>query len=192
MAASVPTKQPCINCDKGGGVASCGGCQQWFCAKHFNEHRQELALEIDNLGEEHDLLQHDLIQIDDAHDLLSYVDDWEQTSMMKIQATAEQARRDIRQYLNDNKEQMKRSLNQVTDELKSVRQSDDYTEIELKKWLIQMKEIRMMLDKPSTIHVTDNTNPQSIIHLIQVKQNDTTDKTARSSEITEDVIRQSR
>jgi hypothetical protein len=55
-----------------------------------------------------------------------------------------------------------------------------------------MKEIRMMLDKPSTIHVTDNTNPQSIIHLIQVKQNDTTDKTERSSEITEDVIRQSR
>lgn len=178
MASSVTSKQPCVKCDKGGGVATCSGCQQWFCAKHFNTHRQELATEMDHLGEEHDLLHRDLSQNDDAHEMLSRVRDWEQRSIMKIQAAAEQARMDIQKYLEHNKQQMQISLSRVTDELRSCRQSDDYTEIDLMKWLKQMKEIREMLDKPSNIHIGDDHDPQSVIHLIQVKQNETRDRNA--------------
>jgi hypothetical protein len=180
--ASVTAKQPCIKCDKGGGVATCGGCQQWFCAKHFNEHRQALATGMDNLGQEHDLLQRDLIQDNDAHDLLSYVNDWEQKSIKKIEEAADRARIDVRKYLDYNKHQLQTSLDQVTHELKFGRQSDDYTEIDLKKWMEKMKEIREMLEKPSTIRIVDDDDAQSIIHLIQVQQSETTDKAVRSSE----------
>jgi hypothetical protein len=179
--ASVTAKRPCIKCDKGG-VATCGGCQQWFCAKHFNEHRQELATGMDNLGQEHDLLQRDLIQDNDAHDLLSYVNDWEQKSIKKIEEAAELARIDVRKYLDYNKHQLQTSLDQVTDELKLGRQSDDYTEIDLKKWMGKVKEIQEMLEKPSTIRIVDDDDTQSIIHLIRVQQSETTDKAVRSLE----------
>ncbi|CAF3829410.1 unnamed protein product [Rotaria sp. Silwood1] len=170
--ASVTAKQLCIKCDKGGGVATCGGCQQWFCVKHFNEHRQELAIGMDNLGEEHDLLQRDLTQGNAMHDLVSYVNDWEQKSITKIQAVAEQARIDIQKYLDHKKQQLKTSLNQVANELKSSRQSDGYTEIDLKKWMEQVKQIREMLENPSTIRIIDSNDVQSIIHLIQDHMSD--------------------
>ena len=184
MASSVTNKQPCVKCDKGGGVATCGGCQQWFCAKHFNEHRQELGAEMDHLGEEHDLLQRDLSQNDNVQDLLSCVSDWEQKSIQKIQAAAEQARMDIQKHLDYNKQQMQISLGRMTDELRSSRQSDDYTEIDLKKWLERIKELREMLDKPSSVRIIDDNDLQSTIHLIQVKQTDTMNRTANSSENT--------
>ncbi|CAF1470610.1 unnamed protein product [Rotaria sordida] len=180
--ASVTVKQPCTKCDKGGGVATCGGCQQCLCVKHFNEHRQELATEIDNLGEERDLLQRNLIEDIAAYDFSSYVNDWEQKSIAKIQAAAEQARIDIQKYLDDKKQQLKTSLAQVTDELKLGRQSNDYTEIDLKKWMEQMKQIRETLENPSTILIIDDNNTESIIHLIQVKQTETTDRAIRSLE----------
>ena len=131
-------------------------------------------------------------QNDDAHKLLSFVSDWEQNSIMKIQAAAEQARMDIRKYLDYNKQQMQISRGRVTDELKSCRQSDDYTEIDLKKWLKQMIEIREMLDKPSNIRISDDNDLQSVIHLIQVKQTETSDRTARSPEDTASVTRAGR
>ena len=58
----------------------------------------------------------------------------------------------------------------MTDELKASLQSDDYTEIDLKKWLEQLKEIRKMLENPSNIQIIDDNDPQSTIYLIQVKQ----------------------
>jgi len=170
MASSVTNKQPCVKCDKGGGIAMCSGCQQWFCIKHFNEHRQELAIEMDHVGEEHNLLQRDLSQNNHEHDLLSHVNDWEQKSIAKIQTTAEQVRIDIQKYLDNNKQQRRTFLDRLTDELKASLQSDDYTETDLKKWLEQLKEIRKMLENPSNIQIIDDNDPQSTIYLIQVKQ----------------------
>ena len=39
-----------------------------------------------------------------------------------------------------------------------------------------------MLDKPSNIHIGDDTDLQSVIHLIQVKQNESSDRKATSLE----------
>ena len=189
MASSVTSKQSCIKCDKGRGVATCGGCQQWFCAKHFNEHRQELSTEIDHLGEEHDLLQRDLSQNDNPHDLLACINDWEQKSIVKIQTAAEQARMDIQKYVDYHRQQIQINLRQITSELKSSRESDDYTEIDLKKWLEQMKEIQEMLHKPSNVRLIDDIDQQSVIHLIRVTQTETMNKTARSSEDITDVTK---
>lgn len=189
MASSVTSKQSCIKCDKGRGVATCGGCQQWFCAKHFNEHRQELSTETDHLGEEHDLLQRDLSQNDNPHDLLACINDWEQKSIVKIQTAAEQARMDIQKYVDYHRQQIQINLRQITSELKSSRESDDYTEIDLKKWLEQMKEIQEMLHKPSNVRLIDDIDQQSVIHLIRVTQTETMNKTARSSEDITDVTK---
>ncbi|CAF1468943.1 unnamed protein product [Adineta ricciae] len=169
MATSVTCKQPCIKCDKAGGIASCAGCQQWFCIKHFSEHRQELSMEMDHLSEEHDLIQQDLLESKNIEDrLLVNINDWEQKSIEKIQIAAEQARIDVKKYLDDKKQQMTVSLHQITKELQSGRQSDDYTEVELKKWLKQIKELQELLNKPSSIRMSDDHDSQSSIHLIRI------------------------
>ena len=173
--ASVRIRQPCIKCQKGSGTASCGGCEQWFCTKHFVEHRQELSIQIDHIGQEHDLLQRDLIQENITHPLLSRIDQWEQKSIQKIKQAAEEARTKLQTFLADTKDQMKTSLGQVTNELQSSRESDDYTEIELDKWMEQLKELRLMTEEPTTIEIVDDDadQTQSLIRLVLVRQNQT-------------------
>ncbi|CAF2498712.1 unnamed protein product [Rotaria sp. Silwood2] len=178
MASSV-SKQPCKKCCKSGGIATCGGCEQWFCGKHFNEHRQELALEIDNIEQEHNLLQRDLFEENATNSLLSQIDDWEHKSIKKIQAAAEKARMDLRKYLDHSKQQLKTSLYELAKELQSGRESDDYTEMDLKKWMGQLKELREMLQNPSTIDIIDDNQANSNIRLIGVKQYQTTNKAGR-------------
>lgn len=182
MASSVIYKQPCVKCEKGGGVATCGGCQQWFCTKHFTEHRQELASEMDHLVEEHDLLQQDLSQHDGTHALLSRVNDWEQIAIKRIQAAAEQARADLKNYFDDDRQQLKSSLHPVTEKLKLGRQSDDYTEIDLKHWLKRINEIRQMHETSLAVLIFDSHEPDSIIHLIRVERIDMSKRTSGSTQ----------
>src|ERR1700677_934414 len=98
--ASALLKNPCAKCDKGGGVTTCDGCQQSFCIKHIIEHRQELAIQLDNIGQEHDLFRRDLTQENSAYPLFIRIDEWEQESITKIQVAAEAARADLQQLLD--------------------------------------------------------------------------------------------
>jgi hypothetical protein len=174
--ASALVKQPCIKCPKGAGITTCGGCQQWFCTRHFIEHRQELATQMDQIGQEHDLLQRDMIQENGEHPLLSRINDWEQTSIATIQEAAAQARIDLRKSINHTKNQVKTSLGQVTKQFESSRQSDDYTEMDLNKWIEQLAELRWMLETPSTIEIVDDDQTRPIIRRIQLKERQTTSK----------------
>jgi uncharacterized UBP type Zn finger protein len=180
-SSSSNIKQSCVKCDKGGGIAICSGCQQQFCVKHFIEHRQELATQMDHVGQQHDLLQRDLTTENIEHPLLSRIDDWEQTSIQKIRKAAEEARLNLRKHLDntnlDNiKNQLKTSLDQLTKDFQSSRETDDYTEIELKKWIEQLEELRRQLEKPSTIEMIDDDSTPSMIRLIQFKEHHTTSK----------------
>jgi hypothetical protein len=168
---STTIRQPCIKCGKGLGITTCGGCQQWFCTKHFVEHRQELATKMDHVGQEHDLLQRDLDQENMIHPLLAFVDDWEKKSIKKIKLVAEKARSNLRKHLDNTKDEVKTSLCQVTDDLQSSRESDDYTEVELEKWIKQLKELRTMLETSSPIDILGDDQTQSVIRLIQMKTN---------------------
>jgi uncharacterized UBP type Zn finger protein len=69
--ASAIMKQTCTKCSKGGGIAMCNGCQQSFCIKHFVEHRQELSQQMEDIGQEHDLLRRDMTYEKGTHALSS-------------------------------------------------------------------------------------------------------------------------
>ena len=73
MASSV-AKQPRIKCDKGGGITTCSGCQQWFCTMHFIQHRQELVAYINHACQQDDFLQQNLFQENTPHPLTSSQD----------------------------------------------------------------------------------------------------------------------
>ncbi|UJR15769.1 hypothetical protein I4U23_002703 [Adineta vaga] len=172
-SSSSNIKQCCVKCDKGGGIAICSGCHQQFCIKHFIEHRQELTLEMDQIGQQHDLFRRDLSNELPRHPLLTTIDMWEQESITKIQVTAELARADLQQLLDRTKTEMNISIDKLTTELQSSQELDDYTEIDLAKWKNKLIELRILFDTPVTKDILINNHSESSIHLIKINTSST-------------------
>ncbi|CAF1422106.1 unnamed protein product [Rotaria sordida] len=166
--ATNTAKKPCAKCSKGSGVTTCDGCQQSFCTKHFVEHRHELSQQMTNINQEHDLFRRDLSKESSKHSFLNRIDIWERESINKIQAAAETARTDLQQLLDRTKNDLKTSIEKLTNELNSCQQSDDFTENDLKRWNEQLKELRKNLDIPSTIFIVNDDDMKSSIHLIRI------------------------
>lgn len=167
--AAVTQKKPCSKCDKGGGIFTCDGCQQSFCRKHSDEHRQELAIQMDSLGQELDVFQRDINRDADVHPLLSGIDMWERESINKIQQVAEQARADLDQLMNKKKQELKTTMGKLTNELQSSRESEDYTELDLKKWINQLNELRQELEQSTNTYLVDEADRRSVIRFIKVR-----------------------
>jgi hypothetical protein len=167
-SSSSNVKQSCVKCEKGGGIAICSGCQQQFCVKHFIEHRQEMAIRMDQIGQEHDLLRRDLSKEIPEHPLIARINTWEQESITKIQVTAEVARADLRQLLDRTNNELKISVDKITSELQSSQELDDYTEIELDKWMKKLKELRTVLETPVNSEILFENHSQSSIYLIKI------------------------
>jgi hypothetical protein len=168
MIASATTKKTCAKCNKGGGTAMCYGCERAFCTKHFIEHRQELSQQMDNIGQEHDVLRRDLINEQDTHPLLTCINRWEQESITKIQVAAEVARADLDQLLQTAKNNLKTSVSKMKEELQSSRESDDYAELDINKWTDQLQKLRKLLDGPTTINIDYENDTRLAIRLIKV------------------------
>jgi hypothetical protein len=166
--ASSNIKQSCVKCDKGGGIAICSGCQQQFCVKHFIEHRQELAIQMDQIGQQHDLFRRDLAKEIPDHPLLARIDTWEQESITKIQVTAEVARADLQQLLDHTKNELKISVDKITSEFQSSQELDDYTEIDIEKWMKKLKELRTILETPINGNILSDNLSQASIRLIKI------------------------
>ena len=180
--ASALVKKPCSKCDKGGGVTTCDGCQQSFCIKHIIEHRQELAIQMDNVGQEHDLFRRDLIQENLAHPLFERINEWEQESITKIQVAAEAARADLRQLLDQAKNELKVSADKMTNDMQSCREQEDYTETDLFKWMEKLKELRKLLERQTTIEIVENPDTSASIQMIRVREQQALDASSVTNE----------
>jgi hypothetical protein len=174
-------KKPCSRCDKGGGIFTCDGCQQSFCRKHSDEHRQELGIQMDSIGQEHDTLQRDLDGDSDAHPLLARIDVWERESTKTIKQVAQQARNDLNQLIQQTKQEVKTTMNKLTNELQTSRQSEDYTEMDLKKWINQLNELRQELEQSINTCLLDD--QKSSIRLIKVRNSQSQQSLSSASTI---------
>jgi DNA anti-recombination protein RmuC len=184
--ASANVKQPCSKCDEGFGRNICGGCQQWFCKTHYNEHQEELGKEMNNVSQKHDELHSHLTMdnMDSENPLLVRINKWEQQSINRIRAVANEARTKLKQSFDQIKEETKASLSQVTNELKLSRTSEDYTEIELKLWMDQLESLKQQLENSTQLDLygdTDDYMNASVIPLIELKAHQASSKLMRIS-----------
>jgi hypothetical protein len=145
-----------------------------LCNKHYNEHQEELAKEMDYVTQKnYELLSHlTMKRIDSEHPLLVRINKWEQQSIDRICAVANEARTDLKLTLDQLKPDIKTSLNQVTDQLKISCTSQDYTEIELKCCMDQLKSLKKRLLNPTEIELcgdTDDDKNASVIRLIELR-----------------------
>lgn len=167
--ASINGKKICPTCKKNAGIATCDGCQQCFCSKHFIEHRQELSQQVDNVCQIHDVLIQDLDQTIPKHSLFEQIDKWEQESIGKIQTAAEIARTDLHAFIRSNQQHLKEGVMKITKELQTSREADDYTEIDIEKWTQQIHELRKMSEFSPKISIHEDEMHESCIHLITIR-----------------------
>jgi hypothetical protein len=120
------------------------------------------------INQDHDLFRRDMSKEISKHPFLNRIDTWERESISKIQMTAETARTDLRQLLDQTKIDLKFSVEKLTNELLACQQSDDFTENDLKRWTEQLNQLRKKLDTPVTISIGNDDDTKSSIRLIRV------------------------
>ncbi|UJR17214.1 hypothetical protein I4U23_004109 [Adineta vaga] len=154
MAEAVESKYLCAICNKAAGVFRCEGCQQLFCRKHSTEHSFALSKEMEHIIYHHDLLQQEIanenINIKE-HSLVKKINEWEQESIVKIQITADKARRKFLEAFNDSKKAIQKKLEKVRVQLKASKEMDDYSEKDLNRWLQTLERLKNDLMEPHTV-----------------------------------------
>lgn len=170
MASVKSTKKTCVTCRKAGDVFMCRGCRQIFCPTHVDEHREQVAKDVDKLAEEHELLQRDMNREHEAQLLSSIIDTWEQDSLAKVSQTADTARADLQHWLDRNNAEVKIPFEKITSEVRACQKAEDYTELDLKRWIQQLEEYRAKVEKPPVIDTPDDDNAADRIHLIKLRE----------------------
>jgi len=138
MTTSTTQKAPCTICGKVTGLFTCRGCHKDFCTRHVVEHRQELGKQMDELTLDHDRFRQNLMEQTtepQLHPLMKQIDEWEQQSIDKIHRTADDARKQLRNTINEHTTKLTEALTKIADELCKAREDDNFFETDLKQWM---------------------------------------------------------
>ncbi|UJR13274.1 hypothetical protein I4U23_000294 [Adineta vaga] len=163
------SKTRCIRCDKEKTAVTCEGCLQLFCYDHLTEHRQELNKELHHIALNCDNFRQTLIEpiTNSQKELfLNQIDQWEKDSMKIIQQTSNECRQILIQHTIKNIHQIEINLMKLMDEIREIRQEDDFNEINLKQFDMKLKQLQQQLDEPSDISIQQDST--SFISRIRV------------------------
>ncbi len=130
--ATVNTKTQCIKCGKDKVAYQCDGCLQRFCLNHLNQHNQELEKQLDEINDSRNLLQQNLIEQKNSpekNSLFEQINQWENKSITIIKRTANEARNLLFDHINEHLNKIEIMLNQLTKQLKDIRQENNFNEI---------------------------------------------------------------
>jgi hypothetical protein len=144
MAASIDVS--CVRCGKNGGIVLCNGCNQILCFKHINEHKEELENELEELINKENQFENDLSKIDDSHYLFNHIDQWKKESIQQIKQIANQAKQDLRQLINQSNQQLLIHSQQIKENLRLLKESQDLSEIQLNKLSNQFNHLKKQID----------------------------------------------
>jgi hypothetical protein len=167
--ATATGKTHCVICNKEKATMRCRGCLQEFCYKHLCNHRQDLNKQLDEIEVNRDIFRQSLTrQIEKPNNqiLIEQIDDWEQKSIKIIQQTAEDVRQTFLKNTNKHVHQIETELNKLTDQLREIRQEDDFNEINLRLFQEELDKLTNTLIKLSNISIREDST--SFINKISV------------------------
>ncbi len=185
-AASSQSKRTCSKCEKTAGSFSCDGCGQSFCLKHVTEHRQELNYQMDNIEQEHNIIHLELLnqkEKQNEHEIFNRIDQWEKESIEKIHQIADESRTTLKQILDSILDYGHKSLKKVSLKLHRARESDDFFENDLHRWMQQLNHLRAEIECMSNSISIINDHSTSVIQFIKIVQDQivtTSDKVYQS------------
>lgn len=137
----------CPNCDKQEGIVPCLGCKKIFCVKHFQIHRQNLSIELEDVITRRNLLQEFYSNrivptFEPARlDAWTSVDEWEQAMKLEIAKTADQARKQVEVHAQESRAQMERQLSQMTETIQQKLERENFMEDDIANLSKQIDQI---------------------------------------------------
>lgn len=145
-------------------IMSCKGFLKDFCRKHFNEHRDVLSKDLQNVFDLHDsLLQELQLKIDSAREepvdpiactLLKQIDGWENTTIESVVQAANEIREEIKRLSAKKLEfdPFNQRISKLTTEIKEQQDSESFVETDINQWIKQLEQLKSDLNRPSEFH----------------------------------------
>jgi hypothetical protein len=145
------------------------------------EHRQQLTLQLENIMQDHDCIQQDIALQRENHYQFQQIDEWEKESIAKIQMAAEKARADLRQTFQSSDERLTRTCRDIATKLRSAREADNFSEIDLTRWTQQLNELKLQIKSQAMIYIPEDNS--SGIHFIRIKQDNTANALIKNKDL---------
>ena len=100
------SKTPCFACHSKDilGIFKCEGCEEKFCFKHANEHRDFLQYQLDDIIFEHAQISKTFHQNEqESSILIEQINQWEKISIERIQKAAQDTRVQLQRFMEEEK-----------------------------------------------------------------------------------------
>jgi hypothetical protein len=160
----------CFTCGKIKGRVKCEGCSKIYCVKHFEDHRQQLSKQLDEVEVTRDLFRQSLTEKtgdSQNNSSIQQIDEWENESMNKIRQAASEARDIVLQHTAGINTKMEENLDKLTTQLRQSRQENDFFETDLNQWREEVTRMQDLMNKP--LDITIRSGPTPLITKINVE-----------------------
>ncbi|CAF1493924.1 unnamed protein product [Didymodactylos carnosus] len=132
----------------------CKGCETIYSTSHFQQHRQQLAQQLDKIVHQHNLLQELLYPTSSSSmqennikqsDLLKIIEQWKYETIKRIEDAAELAQQQVTQLMNETTDKVKKDFRLVANEITHSQSEDNYVEQDLDSWTEQLNKLKQQL-----------------------------------------------
>ncbi|CAF3871966.1 unnamed protein product, partial [Rotaria sp. Silwood1] len=144
-------------------ITSCKGCLKDMCRRHFNDHREKLFKDLQNVFDLHDNLLQELqlttnrasksSDSNNALALFKQIDEWKAKTIERVSQAANEARANVERLFSRKAEydQLKKKVDEITKELKDQQESESFVETDIDHWMKQLKQLKADLNRPSKV-----------------------------------------
>lgn len=136
----------CQDCTKATGIIHCTGCDNYYCFKCFIEHRKEFVQELEIIINERDIIREQFDRASeskyDSNHLMIKMNEWEQHMLEKVKQVANERRTQISELIDKNESNIKIKLKSFSDDLVTLRGSENYTETDIERMRVRLQVLR--------------------------------------------------
>ena len=146
------TIKSCSKCEKGRGTFFCVGCEKYFCKKCHEEHRNDMANQLEGFVEKRNQLYGQITEATKGENfsspLLIEIENWKTETIRKVEKIAEQAKQRAIELLNLKCKEIKSEFEKFSQELVRLRETEDFVEFDLESLTQVVNQLNQMLKKP--------------------------------------------
>lgn len=166
--ATSSEKTLCAICERNRGVFKCDGCSYSFCIQHTTDHRQAVIKQLNEVEKARDSIQEVLTKkstesqqhLKNLRDeLTKKIDQWENDSILKIKAVAQETRDALTKHTINHLTHKKLELDELTNELRLGGENLDFIETDLRTWMDRLNKLKDEITKPGKIAVRESSLP---------------------------------
>ena len=169
--ASSQRLQPCSKYRESQEQVSCVEHERRFPIGHLRDHREDLSKQFGECIIRHNQLQEDLAadEKDRQRPLLMRVDRWESESIERIKQAANDVRSQLRRLFSRSKRDIDEPLRQTSDELEKHEAMEDYTEMDLSRWMCRLDQLKNQLKKLPMLKIIEDGDSSTHIALVKLR-----------------------